>query len=300
MAYFQCMSSSGGAGATITVTYDSSFYNKTMTCTNGTKTYTKTTTSSGSTTFNVNEEGTWTITCNGVSRTINVVLSYSTQMAITKTVTVYGAAGATISFTDTTGSKTVTLNNSGQGSVAITFIPPSQNITFTDTNVAKNPNNLSQNYSKTITITESTTVIYVMPDNALYWYGWNGENWTLGANHQNATYNKNLNDITISVGSTRQNGAFYYCPVTWTAQRTLKAIIDSSVVTASTNGSMTTVGNVTCAVIGIARGTSVYVRRLAVCSDGIKTNTALQIDTYAYKYNDTNNASGTYKAVWYE
>lgn len=173
MAYFRAMSSAGGgAEATITVTYDSSFYNKTMTCTNGTKTYTKTTTSSGSTTFNVNEEGTWTITCNGVSRTVNVVLSYSTQMAITKTVTVYGAVGANISFSDTTGSKTVTLNSSGKGSVSITFIPPSQSIKFTDTNVAKNPNNLSQNYSKTITLTDSTTDIYVMPDGAVYWYGY--------------------------------------------------------------------------------------------------------------------------------
>lgn len=74
------ISNISAGGATITVTYDSSFYNKTMTCTNGTKTYTKTTTSSGSTTFNVNEEGTWTITCNGVSVTVAVVLSYSTQM----------------------------------------------------------------------------------------------------------------------------------------------------------------------------------------------------------------------------
>lgn len=170
------ISNISAGGATITVTYSSSFYNKTMTCSNGTKTYTKTTTSSGSTEFKVSDEGTWTITCNGISRTVNVVLNYSTAMAITKTITVYGAAGATISFTDAVGSKTVTLNSSGQGSVSITFIPPSQSITFTDTNKAKNPNNLSQNYSKSIAITESTTSIKVMPDNALYWYGYKGTN----------------------------------------------------------------------------------------------------------------------------
>ena len=164
------LSISTGGGATITVTYSSEFYNKTMTCTKGTKTYTKTTTSSGSTVFNVDEEGTWTITCNGVSRQVDVVLEYSTQMAITKTVTVYSAASDTVSFTDSTGAKTVTTNASGQGSVNITFIPPSQNITFTSS-VAKNPSNLSQAYSKTITMTDSVTSVYVMPDKVLYWWG---------------------------------------------------------------------------------------------------------------------------------
>ena len=191
MALFRCASSSDGAGATITVTYNSSFYNKTMTCSNGIKTYTKTTTSSGSTEFNVSDEGTWTITCNGISRTVYVTLNYSTAMAITKTVTVYGAAGATISFTDAVGSKTVTLDNSGQGSASITFIPPSQSITFTDTNVAKNPDNLSQNYSRIINLTESLNSIYVMPDGALYWYGWN-PGWHTG-DTSDVTFTNNTN-----------------------------------------------------------------------------------------------------------
>lgn len=80
MAYFECMVGGAGGGATITVTYNSSFYNKTMTCSNGTKTYTKTTTSSGSTEFSVSDEGTWTITCNGVSVSLDVTLNYATQM----------------------------------------------------------------------------------------------------------------------------------------------------------------------------------------------------------------------------
>lgn len=159
------------AGATITVTYDSRFYNKTMTCTKGQTTYTQTTTSSGSTTFSVAEGGTWTITCDGVSRTVDVVLEYTTQMAITKTVTVYSAASDTVSFTDITGAKTVTTNTNGQGSVSITFIPNST-ITFTSS-IAKNPSNLSQAYSKTITMTDSIETIKVMPNNVMYWYGYN-------------------------------------------------------------------------------------------------------------------------------
>lgn len=223
MAYFECTTGLGaGGGATITVTYNSSFYNKTMTCSNGTKTYTKITTSSGSTEFSVTDEGTWTIACNGVSRTVDVVLNYTTQMAITKTVTVYGAAGATISFTDTMGSKTCTLDNSGEGSASITFIPPSQSITFTDTNVSKNPDDLSQNYSKSITITESITSIKVMPDGALYWYGWISENfeecspangWTSSwvyispiPSFRSPTYNTNSLGCTTASGQVTEMG----------------------------------------------------------------------------------------------
>lgn len=171
MAYFDCIVGSGGsADATITVSYDSSFYNKTITCSNGSKTYTATTTSSGSTTFKVNDEGTWTITCNGISTTVNVVLSYTAQLAVTKTITVHGAVGATISFTDLVGSKTVTLDSNGEGSVSITYIPE-DTITFTDTNVAKDFNNLSNVYTKDVELDANTTEVYVMPDNALYWWG---------------------------------------------------------------------------------------------------------------------------------
>ena len=38
--------------------------------------------------------------------------------------------------------------------------------------VAKDPDNLSNNYSKQFTITSNTTEIWLMPDGALYWWGW--------------------------------------------------------------------------------------------------------------------------------
>ena len=206
--WFRCSGGNGtGDGATITVTYSSQFYNKTMTCTKGTKTYTKTTTSSGSTVFDVDESGTWTITCNGTSRTVDVVLEYSTQMAITKTITVYSAASDTVSFTDAAGAKTVTTNTSGQGSVSITFMLPSSSITFTSS-VAKNPNNLSQAYSKTITIDSNTTAIYVMPNKTLYWWGYVGSDFEECNSTNGWSYNKtlltptyNTRDILLSTGN---------------------------------------------------------------------------------------------------
>ena len=161
---------SGGALATITVSYSSAFYNKTMTCSKGGTTYTETTTSVGVTVFNVDSSGTWTITCNGVSRTVDVLLEYTTQMSITKTVDVYSAVSDTVSFTDVNGAKTVTTDTSGHGSVSITFAPNST-ITFTSSE-AKSPADVTQPYSKTITMSENITSIYVMEETALYWWGY--------------------------------------------------------------------------------------------------------------------------------
>lgn len=82
MAYFRVTAnaSSGGGGATITVSYGSIYYNQTMTCSDGVTTYTKTTTSSGTTDFTVENGGTWTITCNGATTQIDVTLSYAVAM----------------------------------------------------------------------------------------------------------------------------------------------------------------------------------------------------------------------------
>lgn len=198
-----------GGQATITVSYDSSFYNKTMTCSDGITTYTETTTNAGSTVFSVNASGTWSISCDGVTRTVDVVLEYSTQMAITKTITVYSAASDTVSFTDVNGAKTVTTDTSGRGSVSITFIPPSASITFTSS-VAKNPTNLSQAYSKTITMTDNITSIYVMPNNVLYWWGYiNGSASTVNYHSAFTNLGKgtfNTNNISLSASNVAYQG----------------------------------------------------------------------------------------------
>ena len=222
------------AGATITVTYTSDFYNKTMTCTKGTTTYTQTTTSSGSTTFSVAEGGTWTITCNGVSRQVDVVLEYTTQMAITTTITVYSAASDTVSFTDVTGAKTVTTNASGQGSVNITFIPNST-ITFTSS-IAKNPDNLSQAYSKTVTMETNITSIYVMPNGAIYWYGYYKvpmENKAVrfgGGNTGLLVVTNNTNDLYIGGNTNNDIGGSYITTqkIDFSLYSTLKAYVKNA------------------------------------------------------------------------
>lgn len=74
--------------------------------------------------------------------------------------------------------------------------------------VAKNPDNLSEEYSKTVKITKTTTEVYLMPENALYWYGYEDENlgdistvngWTSGSSF--TAPNKQANYLSCITGS---------------------------------------------------------------------------------------------------
>ena len=86
MAYFRCSLTGSGSGATITASYDSSIYGKTITCTDGVKTLTKTAASTGSTVFNVPNGGTWTLSVvdSGVtySQQVVVVTDYSCTIVL--------------------------------------------------------------------------------------------------------------------------------------------------------------------------------------------------------------------------
>lgn len=180
-------STSGGTDSktfeygTINVTLDADFIGETITCVNGGTTISKTA-SSASLVFYPPTTGTWAISgeVSGTTYSVNAEVtslstpvSVSLQVSITVTVTMYGAVGAVISYTDANGSQTQTLDNTGKKeNVSITVEPDSATIVFTDTTVAKNPSNLSNNYTKSVTITSGMTEIYVMPDNAVYWWGY--------------------------------------------------------------------------------------------------------------------------------
>lgn len=169
------------AFGTINVALDADFIGETITCVNGGTTISKTA-STTSLVFYPPTTGTWTISgeVSGTTYSVNAEVtslstpvSVSLQVSITVTVTMYGAVGAVISYTDANGSQTQTLDSSGKKeNVSITVEPNSATIVFTDTTVAKNPSNLSNNYTKSITIISGMTEIYVMPDNAIYWWGY--------------------------------------------------------------------------------------------------------------------------------
>lgn len=140
-----------------------------------------------------------------------VSISVDVLFNITVNVTVYSAASDTVSFTDATGAKTVTTNSSGSGTVSVTVPAGGQNITFTSS-VAKNPSDLSQAYSKTVTIGANTTEVYVMPSNVCYWWGYKSNKyevlstnngWTPYSGYTFATPTEQTNKITdTSTGST--------------------------------------------------------------------------------------------------
>ena len=81
-----------------------------------------------------------------------------------------------------------------------------QTLTLVST-VAKDPTNLSNDYSKSIRITPNVTEIYLMPLKILYWWGHEDSNleacttangWTPASGHSFASPSHNTNDITLS------------------------------------------------------------------------------------------------------
>lgn len=195
------------AFGTINLTYANDFRGKTITCTKNGVTVTKTAPSSGNTmTFRVPTTGIWTIsgTVSGTAYSVNVnVTSLSTAVSVDLqttqdiTVNLYSAANDTVTYADEVGTKTCVTDASGHGTATIQLRASSSsyNVTFTSS-VAKDPDNLTNAYSKTVSVTPSTTEIYVMPvrgDKMLYWWGykgniedittangWSGSNYTLG------------------------------------------------------------------------------------------------------------------------
>lgn len=133
------------------------------------------------------------------------------------TLTIYSAVEDLISFTDAAGITHTEQLAENQSSKSITFkINPtgSTSITFTSS-VAKNPDNLSNPYSTTVSINSSTTEVYLMPnDNVLYWWGYIGEEltssgWVYGgvSTSENAPA-YNTNDITLTCTANSAKGSF--------------------------------------------------------------------------------------------
>lgn len=129
------------------------------------------------------------------------------QAGITVTVTLYSAASDTVSFTDINGSQTVTTDSTGKAQNVTILANPSKPITFISS-VANDPNNIQANYSKSITITSSTTEVYVMPDKVVYWYGYKTA--TLSSNPGTQTtvvFNQNTNSVEYGFTSAKTGTA---------------------------------------------------------------------------------------------
>ena len=120
-----------------------------------------------------------------------------TPSTVTVTLTVYSATEDTLSYTDIDGVTQTIVFASDQSSksVDIEIAYEGSSLTFTSS-IAKNPSNLSNDYSKTVAITRDTTEIYIMPNNALYWWGYMSDDFEI-CNTANGWSWENQNGYTL-------------------------------------------------------------------------------------------------------
>lgn len=212
---------------TINLTYDNEFRGLSLTCSQtGGSTITKTAPSSGNTmSFYPDATGTWEITgtYSGQSystgeitvSSLSTAVSANLQTYIVATVTLHGAVGATISYVDVTGLQTKALDENGEcANVVVKCDPSNPYVSFVDTNKSKLPEDLTKSYFKRVEITDALTDIYIMPENSLYWYGYEGSKlqdissangWSFSGYTFNAP-TRNANKITLTASAQKLSG----------------------------------------------------------------------------------------------
>lgn len=222
MAFLKCSYGAGGGNnIELVVTCSSEFAGLTITATDGSSTLAKACplTSPYEVTFELPNFGTWTVSGTIGSKTYSesvIVDAYEVELFsnIDLNLDVYSAANDTVFYSDINGqTRTMITDSSGHATAQITIDPNGSTFTFVSS-VAKNPNNLSSNYEKNVTLSRDSTSLYIMPDESIYWYGYGQNNlenvttangWTLAAGYtglNNPTFN--TNDIYIKTPTTGQ------------------------------------------------------------------------------------------------
>lgn len=181
---FKCTLASGtNSGIPLIVTCASDFAGLTITCTDGTTTLTDTCPSSSpyEITFELPNDGSWTVSgeISGTTYSESILIQpYDVELITNVDITVdfYSAANDTVSYIGIDGqSHTIVTDSSGHASATITIAGQGSSLTFTSS-VAKDPSNLSSAYSKTISLSRTTSSVYFMPDgDVMYWYGFIGD-----------------------------------------------------------------------------------------------------------------------------
>lgn len=215
---FRCVLAGGGTDEfSLTVTCSSAFAGKTITATQDQTTLSEICPSSSpyEVEFLLPTSGTWQISGTIGSKTytesVEIEATATLLDAGDVNVTVYSAPGDTLSYTDIYGNtRTITCGSNGSAQATIKTLSAGKLFFFTSS-IAKNPNNLSEDYSKAITISPSTSSIYVMPDKALYWYGFEKVPMTYVKDTYGGAGTRNTNNFTIShYANVSNNNAFFY------------------------------------------------------------------------------------------
>lgn len=125
------------------------------------------------------------------------------------------------------GSEVVLTTTDSNGVGTLDFTQFYDGVTYTlYSSVAKDPNNLSKEYSKNIRITKNkygcTTEAYLMPDavKTLYWYGYKGSNYqkgnTIQINLASGSISENTNNITLTYNEQTAGFGHIGCALTKT------------------------------------------------------------------------------------
>lgn len=145
-----------------------------------------------------------------VSQGLNIAELQFYGRASAQTNIIHSAANDTI-YMMKDGSEVVLTTTDSNGVGTLDFTQFDDGVTYTlYSSVAKDPNNLSNDYSKNIRITKSkygcTTEAYLMPDpvKTLYWYGYeykdSGIGISINPENNNASITKNVNTIQMMTG----------------------------------------------------------------------------------------------------
>ena len=140
---------------------------------------------------------------------------YAMWYNILKPSQLYSAANDTVYIIED-GSPVVVATTDSTGKATLNSMLEPGTYTFFSS-VAKDPDSLSNDYHKTITISSGTKDIKVMPDGAFYWYGWRSNNISVQAQAYKASSSSatctacsvinNTNDITFQ-GTTNSYSSF--------------------------------------------------------------------------------------------
>lgn len=132
----------------------------------------------------------------------------SLYLGLKLNVTFYSASGETIKYKRQNSDELILLgkaDSTGKGNGTI-ICKDGETITFSG-DIAKDTKTGTTAYSKDITLTKDTSEIYIMPQKAIYWYGFeNTENGILGNivkdKNNRVTITRNTNSITLEAENT--------------------------------------------------------------------------------------------------
>ena len=171
----------------------------------------------------------WEVRIKNITGKVKCNLEF--EVATDVEVTIYSAPSDEIYYYD--GSDKVIIGTTDVTGKLENALLPQEEITFYSS-VAKDPNNLLNDYSKTIDVDDTFSNIYIMPNNVLYWYGHKSNiesllkstGWSFGTKDVN--WNTNSTSVTVQENTEQYGGWGSSNPVTIPANSKVNIILENT------------------------------------------------------------------------